>query len=328
MTASNAETRYGVTETDDRGRGATSPEGIPLKGWWDILWRVYGKVNDDRVMLISAGVTFYLLLAVFPALTAFVSVYGFFGNPQTIYDHSAFLVGVLPHDALTLIQGQLEGLVRQTNDLLSFSFVFGFSVALWSANNGVKALFDGMNVAYQEYEKRSFFRLNLISLTFTLGAIFLGTFFLIALGVVPAVLAYANLSSWTEMLVRLARWPILFLVVVTGITLMYRFGPSREKAKWQWLTWGAVIATVVWIIASLGFSYYIENFADYNATYGTLGAVIGLMTWTWISVMIIIVGAEINAEAEHQTEEDSTTGHPKPMGERGAVVADTIGKSA
>jgi membrane protein len=223
----------------------------------------------------------------------------------------------------------LESLASQDQQALGIGFVIGLAIALWSANNGVKALFDAMNIAHEETEKRSFIKLNLMSIAFTMGALLIAIGLILTVGVVPAVLAFLRLDGWAETLIAIGRWPVLLVAILTGISLIYRFGPSRRPPKWRWLSWGAVMATVVWVAASWGFSYYLQNFANYNATYGSLGAVIGLMMWTWISVIILIVGAEINAEMEHQTARDSTVGdRSRPMGERGAVVADTLGKTA
>ena len=316
------------SDNRDHGRDANSPSEIPPLGWKDIGWRLWEEFNKDRVLLIAAGATFYLLLALFPALAAFVSLYGFVADPTTVADHVAYLAGLLPTGGLDLIRQQLQALARQDHSALGVGFFVGLAIALWSANSGIKALFDAMNIAYGETEKRSFVKLNLVSITFTIGAILIGIGLLLAVGVVPAVLAFLYLDSWTETLVDLARWPILMVAILTGISLIYRFGPSREHAKWRWLSWGAVLATLVWLAASWLFSFYLQNFADYNATYGSLGAVVGLMMWTWISVIILIVGAAVNAEMEHQTACDSTTGAPLPMGMRGAFVADTLGKSA
>lgn len=320
--------RAAAAADEGHGREADTPSEVPAKGWYDIFWRLWYELNEDRVLLVAGGVTFYLLLAMFPALAAFVSIYGFVADPQTIADHISFLGGFMPSAGVDLIAGQLEALLAQDTNALSVGFAIGLAVALWSANNGIKALFDAMNIAYEEKEKRGFIRLNLISFAFTFGAILIVIVFIVSVGVVPAVLALVNLEGWTETLVRIARWPVMLAVVGVGIALIYRHGPSREKAKWRWLTWGAALATLVWIATSIGFSFYLENFADYNATYGALGAVIGLMMWTWISVIIIIVGAQFNAELEHQTAVDSTIGTPEPMGSRGAVVADTLGKRA
>jgi membrane protein len=313
---------------EGRGRDAERPSHIPAKGWLDVLWRVWASISEDRILLVAAGTTFYLLLALFPALAAFVSLYGFVADPTTIAEHIAFLGGVLPTGGYEIIRGQLESLARQETGALSIGFLVGLAVALWSANSGIKSLFDGLNIAYGEEEKRGFLRLNLLSMGFTLCAILIGIALIVSVGVVPAVLAVMRLDEWADMLVRLLRWPVLLIVVGIGMAALYRFGPSREKARWRWLSWGAGVATVVWLIASWGFSFYLQNFADYNATYGTLGAVIGFMMWTWISVIILLIGAELNGELEHQTAKDSTTGPPQPLGSRGAVMADRVGKAS
>jgi membrane protein len=273
-------------------------------------------------------VTFYLLLALFPALAAFVSLYGFVADPATVADHVSHLGGLLPSAGVEIIRQQLVSLASQDEQALGIGFLTGLAIALWSAHNGVMALFDAMNIAHEEDEKRGFVKLNLMSIAFTMGALLIGIGLILTVGAVPAMLAYLRLDAWAETLIAVGRWPVLLVAILTGISLIYRFGPSRRAPKWRWLSWGAAIATVVWVGASWAFSFYLQNFADYNATYGSLGAVIGLMMWTWISVIILIVGAEINAEMEHQTKCDSTVGEPKPMGERGAVVADTLGKTA
>ena len=248
---------HGMNETarlTGRGRNADWPSAIPAKGWKDIAWRVWTNINEHRVMLIAAGVTFYLLLALFPALAAFVSLYGFVADPVTVGDHISFLAGFLPSASLDLINAQLEALAEQRPEALSFGFVLGFLIALWSANNGIKSMFEAMNVANEESEKRSFIRLNLVSFCFTLGAMFLAIAFIFTVGVVPAILALLRLDDFGPMLIAALRWPAMLLVIVTGISLLYRFGPSRERAKWRWLSWGACIASVVWIVTSLGFS--------------------------------------------------------------------------
>jgi membrane protein len=327
-TAEAAAAEVLASEASERGRAASRPSQIPPLGWKDIVWRLWEQFNRDRILLVAAGASFYLLLALFPALAAFVSLYGFVADPKTVADHVANLGGLLPSGGLDLIRGQLEALAQQSNNTLGISFFVGLVLALWSANSGVKAIFDAMNIAYGEAEKRGFFGLNLRSLTFTLGALLIGIFMLLTVGVVPVILKFLFLDTWTGTIVSLGRWPLLMLAILTGISLVYRFGPSRERAKWRWLSWGAVLATLVSIAASWGFSFYLQNFAHYNVTYGSLGAVIGLMMWIWISVIILVVGAAINAEMEHQTACDTTTGAPRPMGERGAYVADTLGKSA
>lgn len=311
-----------------RGRKADRPSEIPATGWKDILWRLKSEIAEDRITLIAAGVTFYLLLALFPAMATFVAIYGFVADPREIAGHVTALKGVLPSGGLDLIGGQLEKLASQNTGALRAAFILGLATALWSANNGIKALFEAMNVAYGESEKRGFIRLHLVTLAFTLGAIVIGVGLIVAVGVVPVALAFLDIGESAATLVRLLRWPIILFLTAAAITLVYRYGPSRERAQLRWVTWGAILATVVWLVASVAFSYYIENFADYNATYGTLGAVIGFMMWMWLSVVILIVGAELNAEMEHQTAKDSTTGAPQPIGRRGATMADTVGEPA
>lgn len=314
-------------DEQDRGRAAESPSEIPWRGWRDVLWRVWREANEDRITLVAAGVTYYLLLALFPALAAFVSLYGFVANPATVADHVAFLGGLLPSGGIEIIRDQLQSLASEDRHALSIGFLVAFVVAFWSANNGIKSLFEALNIANEEREKRSFLRLNLTAFAFTLGAMVIATGLIVTVGVVPAILALLRLDTFSEIIIAVMRWPVILVLVATGISVLYRYGPSRERAKWRWISWGSALATIVWIAASAGFSFYLQNFANYNATYGSLGAVIGLMLWTWISVVILLVGAELNAEMEHQTTRDSTTGRPRPMGERGAVVADTLGET-
>jgi membrane protein len=311
----------------DRGRQASWPSQIPGKGWRDIIGRIIARFTEDHVMLVAAGATFYLLLALFPALAAFVSLYGLFADPATIASHLALLQGILPEEGLELVKDQLNEFARQDTNTLSFGFLFAFALAFWSANNGVKTLFEALNIAYREREKRSFVRLNLICFAFTL-CIMASAMVLIALiGIVPALLALLPMDEATDMILRHARWPLLFVLAALGISILYRYGPSRSRAQWRWVGWGGMLACLVWLAASAGFSFYLEGFADYNATYGSLGAAIGFMLWTWISMIVLMVGAQINAEMEHQTALDTTRGPPKPMGERGAVMADTLGET-
>jgi membrane protein len=308
-----------------RGRSADAPTEIPARGWKDILWRTYEEFNKDRIMSVAAGVTYYALLAVFPAIAALVSIYGLFADPGTIQDHLNTLSGVLPSGALDIIREQVIRIASQGGGTLGFGFIFGLGLSLWSSNAGMKAIFDALNIVYGEEEKRSFIKLNLLSLSFTLGAI---AFILIALAgiiVLPIVLNFIGLGSGTEWLVSLARWPILLIGVIFGLSLIYRFGPSRDKADWRWVTPGGIVAAVLWLAVSMLFSWYVANFGSYNETYGSLGAVIGFMTWIWLSTIVVLLGAEINAEMEHQTAKDTTEGTHQPMGTRGARMADTIG---
>ncbi|PDT08294.1 YihY/virulence factor BrkB family protein [Rhizobium sp. M1] len=312
---------------DDHGRSAATPEAIPLSGLRDVFWRVFHEILNDRVSLIAAGVTFYLLLAIFPALAALVSLYGLVADPLTISEHLRELVVLLPPGAFDLLADQLKALIERRESTLGITFFVGLAIALWSTHNGTLAIFDAMNVAYEEDEKRSLVRLNLIGFCFTLCAIFFAVLMVALVGVMPLVLSFLWLDQFKEQMALLLRWPLLLLVVVVAVMLVYRFGPSREPARVRWMTWGAALTTLAWAVMSLGFSFYLEHFANYNATYGTLGALIGFLIWIWLSVVILIVGAELNAELEHQTARDTTTGQPLPMGARGAYVADTLGET-
>jgi membrane protein len=313
---------------DRHGRRAEVPEDIPTRGLRDVVWRVVGEVSGDRVTLIAAGVTFYLLLALFPALAALVSLYGLLADPKDISEHLRELANVLPSGAFDVFADQLQSLVQRRESALGVAFFIGLGVALWSTHNGTLAVFDAMNVAYNENETRGFLRLNLIALGFTLCAMIAAVFTVAMVGLLPVLLSYLWLDQWEEDLALAVRWPVLLVVVFVAMTAIYRFGPSRQPAKIRWITWGAVSATLAWVAMTLAFSWYLDNFANYNATYGTLGGLVGFLMWTWLSVTILIVGAELNAELEHQTARDTTTGAPLPMGARGAQMADRLGKAA
>jgi membrane protein len=318
----------GRAKQSGRGRHATSPWQIPWAGWKDILWRTYGQIGDDRLLAVAAGVVFYGLLAIFPAVTAFVSLYGLFAKASTISDHLSLAAGFIPSGGVEIIQEQINRITAKGDARLSLAFAFSLGLALWSANAGMKAVIDALNVTYNEKEKRGFIKLNLISLALTGGAILS---LLVALGsivVLPLMLSSFGLGGWTETLLRFSRWPVLFCLVVFGLAVLYRFGPSRESPRWEWLSVGSVTAAIAWLVGSALLSWYLANFANYDATYGSLGAAIGMMIWMWMSSIVILVGAELNSEIEHQTAQDSTTGHEKPLGQRGAAMADTVGEEA
>jgi membrane protein len=310
-----------------RGRHADSPEKIPSAGWKDIFWRTYQEFGKDRVMALSAGVTYYSLLAIFPAIAALVSLYGLFADPGTIEEHLKALSGILPGGALEIVGEQVKRIASQGGGTLGFSFVFGLVVALWSANAGMKAIFDALNIVYDEDEKRSFLKLNAMSLAFTAGALAFGSIAMGMIVVLPIVFEFVGLTASTEWLIRLGRWPLLLLCVVGGLAALYRYAPSRKLAKWRWVTPGGLVAALLWIVVSVLFSWYVSNFGSYNETYGSLGAVIGFMTWIWASTIVVLLGAEINAEIEHQTADDTTEGPRTALGSRGAEMADTVGLS-
>ena len=319
--------QYDRAHQPGRGRHAETPWQIPWKGWKDIFWRTYEQIGEDRLLAVAAGVVFYGLLAVFPAVTAFVSLYGLFASASAVSDHLSMAAGILPEGAVDILREQIDRLAAKSDAKLSFAFIFGLAVALWSANAGMKAIMDALNVVCEEKEKRGFIKLNLVSLAFTLGAI--GSLILAvgAVVILPIVLAHLGLQNVTDALFRIARWPILLVVVIVDLAVLYRFGPSRRKPRWQWLSFGSIFAAAAWLISSALFSWYLTKFANYNATYGSLGAGIGMMMWMWVSSIVILFGAELNSEIEHQTMRDSTIHGDKPLGTRGAVMADTVGKA-
>ncbi|MGC2082673.1 MAG: YihY/virulence factor BrkB family protein [Bradyrhizobium sp.] len=312
-------------EADDHGRQAASPSEIPARGWKDILLRAYANISKHRILALAAGMTYYSILAIFPALAALVAIYGLFSDPSTIARHLDQLGGFLPGGAIEIARDQLTRVASKGSQTLGLTFVIGLGTSLWSANAAMKSLFDTLNIVHGEDEKRGFVTLNAISLGFTIGGVL---FILAALGsivVVPVLLKYIGLSNAGDLLVRVGRWPAMYLVIAFALAVIYRYGPSRETARWRWITWGSAIAALLWLGISGLFSWYAANFGKFNETYGSLGAVIGFMTWLWISAIVILLGAEVDAEMEHQTARDTTTGSPRPIGGRGARVADTVG---
>jgi len=308
-----------------RGRLSTNPFQIPWAGWKDILWRTYVRTGEDRLLATAAGVVFFGLLAVFPAITALVSCYGLFANPSTIGANLQTLALMLPEGSFQIVQDQIARVLAKGNTELGATFLFGLALAIWSANAGVKAIIDALNVVYEEREKRSFLQLNLLSLAFTIGGIAALLLMVGAVVAFPLALDHLGLGPESKFIVSLARWPLLFLVLLGALGILYRFGPSRRAPRWEWLSVGTLAAAVLWIVGSSLLSWYLSNFGNYNATYGSLGAAIGLMMWMWMSAIIVLCGAELNSEIEHQTALDTTVGRPKPLGARDAVVADTLG---
>jgi membrane protein len=308
-----------------RGRAATHPLEVPVRGWKDILLRVWKNIGKDRVIVVAAGVTFYSVLALFPAIAALVALYGLFADPTTITSHLDSTAGLIPGGAMEIIRDQITRVASQGRATLGLTFLAGLAASLWSANAGMKSLFDALNLVYNEPEKRSFVWLNIISLTFTVLTMVFALFAMGVVVVVPIVLDFMGLGAGTEMAIKIARWPALLIVITLALAVLYRYGPSREKPQWRWITWGSAVAAISWLVISVLFSWYAENFGNYNKTYGSLGAIIAFMFWIWLSIIVVLLGAELNAETEHQTARDTTTGRPKPLGSRGAKMADTVG---
>ncbi|MDB5473986.1 MAG: YihY/virulence factor BrkB family protein [Devosia sp.] len=309
-----------------RGRQADAPTKIPPSGWKDILWRLYRGITQDHTLLTAAGVTFYLLLALVPTLSAFVSIYGLFNDRSSVLDHIQLLSGLVPPGGLEILRDQLTRLTAKSTDTLGATLIVSLAIALWSASAGVKAMFEAMNVAYHEQERRSFVVFNGLALLFTFGGAIAAVLVLSVVLLVPVLLQYLPGGEGLQWTIRVFSYLAMLGVLSLGIAALYRWGASRQQAKWRWITPGAIFAVLALGLTSVAFSWYVTNFNDNTATYGSLGAVIGLMTWLWISTTLVLIGAELNSEIEHQTAEDSTTGEEQPLGERGAHMADNVGR--
>jgi membrane protein len=313
------------TASQRRGRGAARPQDIPAAGWKDVGLRTWASVTDDHVSVVSAGVAFFGLLALFPALAAFVAIAGLVISPAQMQERIAGFSAALPEGAASIVTDQAVS-VSETGSGAGWGAVFGFLLALWGASKGVKSLMEGMNIAYGEDESRGIIAYNLWALALTLFLI-MGVILAVSAAVVaPAIASFLPLPEGVEALLTYAPWPVLFVLTIFGLGVLYRYGPSREPARWRWITPGALAATTLWMIGSIGFSIYVANFGSYNATYGALGGVIVLLTWLWLSAFVVLLGAELNSEIEHQTALDTTTGAPRPMGARGAEKADSVAR--
>ena len=316
-----------IEAKQNRGRTADHPGEIPLPGWKDILIRVWRDADRNNISLIAAGVAFYLLLALFPGLAALVSIYSVLAEPEMVQDHLAIITAIMPVDARKIIEDQLVFLTDNQQQLLSWGAGLGLLIAIWSATKGAKAMMGALNVVYQEHEKRGIIKLNLIALVFTLSTIVGLIIILSSTVMVPIILEKFSFGTELEFALSWLRWPALFAFILLGLAIIFRFAPSRSQPKWRWIGLGSILAAVLWVLGSLGFSLYIREFAAYNKTYGAIGAVVILLMWFYLSAYLILLSALLNAEVEHQTRKDTTTGEPKPMGERGAHVADTLGES-
>ena len=307
-----------------RGQEANQPGGIPIRGWWDISKRIFNQMGRDNLSLVSAGVAFYALLAIFPAIAATVSIYAYFASPMEISEHLSKFVTVLPESSRELILSQVSDFSQSSQASLSLSAIGTLFITIWSSSKGSQALITACNISYHEYEKRSFLRALLVRFLFAVGAISVAIFALFIIGILPIALNMVGLKSGLDFLIKALSWPLLAFMFHFALVLLYRYAPHRKVAKWRWITLGSLFATVLWIIASIGFSFYVSNFASYNETYGSLGGVVIMLMWLYISAYIVILGAVINAATEQQTEKDSTVGPPKEMGQRGAYVADHV----
>jgi membrane protein len=306
------------------GIHAEKPTDIPWRGWKQIVKRAWAENKADNMPIIAGGVAFFGFLSIFPALIALISIYGLVASPETVATQVEDLSAQLPDSAAQLIGDQLKSIVSNSSSALSVGLVVSILAALWSASGGVGNLITAVNLAYDEVETRNFVKLKLLSLGLTLGAIafVIVTFGLVA--VVPAVIEQLPLGVVGTVLAQIARWVLLLAVFAGSLAVLYRVAPDRDAPRFRWVSLGAVVVTVIWAVVSVGFAIYVNNFGSYDKTYGAIAGVIVLMLWLYLTCYLVLLGAEINSEAEHQTAHDTTTGEPQPMGRRDATMADTL----
>jgi membrane protein len=306
-----------------RGEEARHPWEIPKRGWKDVLLRVKDEIDRDNLSIVAAGVAFYALFAIFPAITAFVTLYGLFTDAAELERQLVPLRDLVPGDAFGILEQQMRAVISQATGSLSLGLLLSLTLAIWSSTKGTKSIFTALNIAYEERERRGFVSLNLWALGFTFGGIVFLIVALLVVAAVPATLAIIGSTGGILEIALLAfRWVVMAVLMMLALAVLYRYGPSRATARLQWVSPGAVAATVLWLVGSVAFSLYVRNFGSYDKTFGSLGAVVILLMWFYISAYVVCLGAELNAELERQTRRDSTTGPEKPIGTRGAYVAD------
>jgi|SRR5690625_2099 len=306
----------------DRGTGADKPTEIPFRGWKEIISRVIHQISEDNISIVASGVAYYFFLALFPTLIAAISIYGLVMDPSDVEQQMNQVATILPEEAAQLMAGILSDIASGAGQALSWGLVLSLLFALWSAHNGTSAVFEGVNIAYNERNTRGFFLNHAITLLFTLGGIIGGIIATALVVVFPTLIESINIPEILKTVISWLRWPLLAFLVIAALGLVYKVAPNRRSPEFRWVSVGSVVATVLWLIGSILFSYYMDNFGNYNEMYGSFAAVIILMVWFFLTAFIILLGAEINSEMELQTYRDSTVGAERPMGERGAYVAD------
>jgi membrane protein len=308
------------------GKDAEKPTEIPPRGWWQVVRRAFKESSADNVPILAGGVAFFAFLAIFPAIIAAISLYGIFADPETVAAQVRDLSAALPEQARPILADQLQSVASASGGALGFSLVISLLAALWSASSGTGNLLKAINIAYDEDESRGFLKVRGIALALTLGAIVFMLLTLALVAVVPVVLNALPLGPLGTVLAQVLRWVLLVVLVVVALAVTYRVAPDRDLPRFAWVSTGSLVATVLWIIASIAFSLYVNNFGSYNKTYGALAGVVVLMLWLYLTSYIVLLGAEINAESERQTRADTTRGESAPMGERGAAAADELAR--
>ena len=309
-----------ISDHTARGRDAAGPEDIPAPGWKDIVRRAYNEISDNNIFLAAGGVTYAVVLALFPALAAFVSVYGLLMNPAQIEAQVNAMGTVLPVEMQTMLVQELHQLVSASHGALGFGAVAGLLFALWSASRGMSGLMSALDIAYQEKERRGFLRFNMTAIGLTALLIIGGTIAIALVAGLPAVVRFMGLGGFSKWLLLVVQWPVLILLWLAGLAVLYRYAPDRREPQWRWVSPGAICATALWVIASIAFTVYVANFSSYDRTYGSLGGVVVLLTWLYLTAFVVLLGAVINAQAERQTHRDRTEGRDRRGRTRGTEV--------
>jgi len=308
------------------GKDAEKPTEIPPRGWWQVVRRAFKESSADNVPILAAGVAFFGFLAIFPAIIAAITLYGIFADPETVAAQVRDLSAALPEQAQPILADQLQSVASASGGALGIGLVVSLLAALWSASSGTGNLLKAINIAYDEDESRGFLKVRGLALALTLGAIVFLLLTLALVAVVPVVLNVLPLGPVGTILAQVLRWVLLVALVVAALAVTYRIAPDRDQPRFSWVTTGSLVATVLWIIGSIAFSLYVNNFGSYNKTYGAIAGVVVLMLWLYLTSYIVLLGAEVNAESERQTRADTTRGASAPMGERGAAAADELAR--
>jgi membrane protein len=306
------------------GEHAEAPTQIPARGWWQVVRRAFKEASADHVPMLAGGVAFFAFLAVFPALIAGLTLYGLVADPAQVAQQIESLATALPEDARPILLDQLNAVAAASNGALTTGLIISLLAALWSASSGTGNLMQAVNIAYDEDESRGFVKLRAVALALTLGALVFVLVTLTLVAVVPPLLESLQLGIVGTVVAQVVRWGLLLGLIIVALAVVYRVAPDRDAPRFSWVTTGAIVAAALWILGSVGFSLYVNNFGSYNKTYGALAGVVVLMLWLFLTSYIVLLGAEINAESERQTRRDTTTGEPVPMGQRRAVAADSV----
>lgn len=307
------------------GRDASLPSEIPRAGWKDILWRMRHDLADDDITLLAAGVAFYALLALFPAIAAVIALWALAFDPEQMAGHIGELVRFIPPGAASIIRQQAEDVGSNTDAGLSATALLSLLIAVFIASKGIRGLIRGLNVVYGESERRGFVKRTMTVAALTFGLLVMTLVTIAFITLFPLMIRYLGLSRPWVTVIGWIRWPVLLVVMMLTTAILYRFAPYRRSPRWEWLGIGTILATLLWVSGSLGLSVYVRHFPVFNQVYGSLGAVVGLLLWFWLSAFMVLLGGKLNATVEHQTRQDTTAGKSRPMGSRGAYVADTLG---